>query len=246
MVNTLHSMRIPLDQTGKRSLHLEFDPGEIYAPTAFSSVFLIRNVDVKPDDVALDLGTGSGVYAVGTAVLGARHVTAVDLYDKPLETARHNAELNGVVDKITFCKGSMFEPLPKNQRFSLIVSNPPCMPDPGPIKNHKLTKHDSQIMAGLDGSHLPALLLEQAPQHLSPDGRVVFVQPSTSNPKRIFALLDKLYNYRILAQIEIEFALHFLEIWEYLIQLREAGLSEFYEKNGVPYRTYWLIEARPK
>ncbi|OQY17495.1 MAG: hypothetical protein B6I35_14535 [Anaerolineaceae bacterium 4572_32.2] len=240
-----HTMHIPLGEDAPSpSLLLEYDPLTVYAPTAYSSVLLIRNLEVHPDDVALDLGTGSGVYATGIAVRGARRVVAVDIHESALETAQRNAALNGVSERIDFRRGSMFEPIAADEKFSLIVSNPPCLPSPpGDID---LIIPGTIMLSGSDGTHHATILLEQGPAHLLPGGRIVFVYPSTSNPRKIFGLLDRDYEYDIQAEIEVPFYLHFLELWDYLRDLKVQGISEFYEESGVPYRTYWLIEARPR
>ena len=242
MKSKWHTMHIPLEENdGAPRLVLEYDPLTVYAPTAYSSVLLVRNVDVRPTDVALDLGTGSGVYSIGLAIRGAQ-VVAVDIHENALRTARHNAELNGVSDRIDFRHGSMFEPIGADERFSLIVSNPPCLPDPGHID---LVIPGTIMLSGPDGTHHATILLERGPDHLLPGGRIVFVYPSTSNPRKIFGLLERHYEYRVLAEIEIPFYLHFLELWDYLRDLKAQGVCEFHEKASVPYRTYWLIEARP-
>lgn len=237
-------MHIPLHREGNVvEVVLEYDPRQVYAPTAYSSVLLARNMQVESADTVLDIGTGSGVYAIAAALLGARHVVAVDISATALETARHNAELNGVAERIDFRHGSMFTPIGADERFSLIVSNPPCLPDPGDFDT---VIPGTIMLSGRDGTRHATILLEESPRYLLPGGAVLFVYPSTSNPRKIFGLLDQLYTYQILVEIEIPFYLHFLELWGYLSELREQGLSEFHEKSNVPYRTYWLIHARPR
>jgi len=244
MTTKWHRMSISLAQQGRAlPLTLEYDPLEVYAPTAYSSVLLVRNVEVKPGDAALDLGTGSGVYSIGIALLGASRVVAVDRSETALETARRNAQLNGVADRVDFRLGSMFEAVHSDEKFSLIVSNPPCLPDPGEID---LVIPGTIMLSGPDGTWHVTQLLERGPEHLAPGGRIVFVYPSTSNPRKVFGMLDQHYRYDILAEIEIPFYLHFLELWDYLQGLKDQGLCEFHEKAGVPYRTYWLIQAGPK
>ena len=241
-----HTMTIPLrglDGQADQEIVLDYDPTQVYAPKAYSSVFLVRNLEVFPDDAVLDLGTGSGVYSIGVALMGAQQVVAVDIHESALQTAHHNAERNGVADRISFRLGEMFDPLDPAEKFSLIVCNPPCLPDPGEID---LLIPGTIMLSGSDGTAHVTWLLEQAPDHLAPGGRVVFVYPSTSNPRKMFDLLDRNYNYHIQAEIEIPFYLHFLEMWPYLEQLKAQGVSDFHEIAGVPYRTYWLIKAQPK
>ncbi len=56
---------------------------------------------VTPSSTVLDIGTGSGVFALLAARLGARRVVAVEPTDV-IELARELAEANGVADRIEF------------------------------------------------------------------------------------------------------------------------------------------------
>ena len=69
--------------------------------TARKRAFLdaIREV-VRPDDVVLDLGTGSGILAVAAAQAGARQVYAVEPTNV-IRIAELVARDNGVADRIT-------------------------------------------------------------------------------------------------------------------------------------------------
>jgi protein arginine N-methyltransferase 1 len=59
---------------------------------------------VGPDDVVLDLGTGSGILAVAAARAGARHVYAIEP-SSFVAMAEQVARDNGVADRITFIRG---------------------------------------------------------------------------------------------------------------------------------------------
>ena len=56
---------------------------------------------VRPGCTVLDIGTGTGVFAMHAARLGARRVYAVEPADA-IDTARELARLNGVADRIEF------------------------------------------------------------------------------------------------------------------------------------------------
>ena len=55
----------------------------------------------------LDVGTGSGILAVASLLMGAQKALAVDIDGYALKNARANAELNGVADRIEFRVGDL-------------------------------------------------------------------------------------------------------------------------------------------
>jgi len=74
----------------------------------------------------VDLGTGSGAIAVALASeLTGAEVIATDVSAEALAVAQRNAVRNGVAGRIRFVQGDLFAALEPNQRFDLIVSNPP-------------------------------------------------------------------------------------------------------------------------
>jgi protein arginine N-methyltransferase 1 len=59
----------------------------------------IRRV-VRPDDVVVEIGTGSGVLAVAAAQAGARRVYAIEVNRRMAEIAREVVHANGVADRV--------------------------------------------------------------------------------------------------------------------------------------------------
>lgn len=81
---------------------------------------------IKPEMKVLDLCTGSGCIAVSLAKLGFADVTATDISEDALAVARRNSQENGV--DVHFFKGDLYDALPEQTRYDMIVSNPPYIP----------------------------------------------------------------------------------------------------------------------
>jgi release factor glutamine methyltransferase len=76
----------------------------------------------------VDVGTGSGAIAVALAYkLPKTRITAVDISVAALDVARGNAERNGVARRIEFKESDLLAAL-ADERFELVVSNPPYVP----------------------------------------------------------------------------------------------------------------------
>ena len=79
-----------------------------------------------PKPRVLDLGTGSGAIALAIASeCSPATVTATDASDAALAVARANATACSLAGRVQFLLGDWFDPLPDDERFEVIVSNPP-------------------------------------------------------------------------------------------------------------------------
>ena len=76
---------------------------------------------VGPNSVVLDIGTGTGFFAIAAAKMGARHVVAVEPNDA-ISVAREMAQANNVADRITFIQDSS-ERIEMQERADVIISD---------------------------------------------------------------------------------------------------------------------------
>lgn len=80
----------------------------------------IREV-VRPGDIVVDLGTGTGILALAAAQAGAAHVYAIEVNKGIAEVAKANFAQNGFADKITLCQGRSTE-ITIPERADVLVS----------------------------------------------------------------------------------------------------------------------------
>ncbi len=79
----------------------------------------------------LDCFTHTGSFALNAASGGAQHVTAVDISQKAVDDAMHNAEVNGLSDRMDFICTDVFDLLTelsvKNEKpYDFIILDPPA------------------------------------------------------------------------------------------------------------------------
>ena len=111
----------------------------------------------------LDLGTGSGAIALAVKkTCPDVSVIATDLSEKALEIARKNAEKHHLA--VDFLQGNWLEPLiAKNEKVNVIVSNPPYIPEQGPVNEDVLQNEPAlALFAGEDGLAAYRAILKDA------------------------------------------------------------------------------------
>lgn len=187
---------------------MEYDPEivieehpDVYPPSE-DSILLIESLDVRPGERVLEVGCGSGVVSIHCASNGC-DVMSVDLNPFAVELTRSNFEHNGLTADVR--ESDVYSSV--EGRFDTIVFNLPYLP----------TDDDIGIISkawdgGEDGMGPLPELLEGAPEHLLPNGRVVVVVSSLMEKGALDRTLSGL-DVKVLGELPLFFeVLRVLEI----------------------------------
>ena len=128
-----------------------------------------RNKEIK----VLDLCTGSGCIAISIKKMTKAVVTASDIFEKALEVAEKNGIINNVT--IEYIQSDLFEKI--NDKFDLIISNPPYLSDIDMATASTLvTKNEptSALYAPDNGLYYYKKILDNVINYLKGDKYLIF------------------------------------------------------------------------
>lgn len=93
---------------------IEIDPGMAFGSGTHETTGMCMELledALHGGERVIDVGTGSGILAIGAALLGAKEVTAIDIDPMAVKVARENIEHNGLQDKMTALEGNLLDHL---------------------------------------------------------------------------------------------------------------------------------------
>ncbi len=193
-----------------KSLKLKLHP-QVYEP-AEDTFLLAEHLKVRKGDIALDIGTGTGIIALLMAKK-AKFVLGVDINPIAVELARENAKINGIKN-VEFRMSDLFENV--EGKFDIIVFNPPYLP--GEAKELK-EPIDLALIGGKQGREVLNKFISQVRGYLRPNGMVQIVQSSITG---VDETIEKLTKMGFKAEITAKERYFFEEI-----VVITAKLSEF-------------------
>lgn len=125
----------------------------------------------------LDLCTGSGCIVVAvTNHLSNVRALATDVSAAAIAIAKKNAQVHSVDERIQFAEGDLFAAVSADERFDVIVANPPYVATgematlPATVRQHEPSL---ALDGGADGLDPHRRILREAPGRLAPGGHVL-------------------------------------------------------------------------
>ena len=187
-----YSLKIkkPYKKFHYNGLIIEFHP-EVYEP-AEDTFQLLEAIKVKKRDSVLELGTGCGIIALEFSRCGA-NVVCTDINPYAVEITKLNylknkSLLNG---KIDVRQGDLFSAVKSDEKFDVIVFNPPYLPTNSKERIGGSGWFDLATDGGIDGLFLTRKFIKQVTKYLNRNGRAYFVFSSLSDRKKLDKYLFK-------------------------------------------------------
>ncbi len=146
----------------------------------------------------LDLGTGSGAIALAIAQeWPAAIVTATDASEAALQVAQRNAAASGLTDRVEFRQGDWFDAVGSDDRFEIVVSNPPYIAeDESGALPHDVREHEphSALFSGPSGLEALQEIIEEAPRHLVAGG-LMALELAESRAREVLGWLEGAHDW---------------------------------------------------
>ena len=170
----------------------------IYEPAEDSFLVMKYIRDYAVDKKVLDIGTGSGILA-REAKKYSRGVVASDIN----EECRPKG--------IRFIRSDLFENI--HERFDLIIFNPPYLP----ADEREDAESSLSTAGGKNGHEIIEKFLENAGDHLTPEGKILLVFSSLTGRKKVDDIVyHREFDFKLLESKKIPFEV----LYCYLISRR--------------------------
>ncbi len=150
----------------------------VIVPRSPIAELLVRHVEPwirQPEEVSsvLDLCTGSGCLAIIAAhAFPQALVDATDISQDALDVAARNVAEHGLRERVGLYHGSLFEPLPADSRYDLILSNPPYVNSESmaTLPEEYRREPELALAGGVDGMDVVTAILGRAAEFLTDEG----------------------------------------------------------------------------
>ena len=148
-------------------------PG-VYPPSE-DTFLLLDALEIRYDDVFLEVGSGAGLITLAAAKK-TRNVVSIDSSFEAVRNTMENLRRYGLSSHCHVIESDLLSALASSAKFSMIVFNPPYLP-----QDNEQTDFDHALIGGLTGTELTQRFIKQSAKHLITGGHVFVVVSSLAD-----------------------------------------------------------------
>lgn len=153
----------------------------------------------------LDIGTGSGCIACTIAKQTNATVLGVDISSDALRIALDNVTKLNINNHAVFRKSDLFSKVRSDEKFDVIVSNPPYIPHNTELEKEVLAEPHIALFADDNGLYFYKKIIAEAPKYLNSKGYLMF-ELGINEAKSVKQIMQKDFEnieiFKDLAEIE--------------------------------------------
>jgi release factor glutamine methyltransferase len=145
---------------------------------------------INSNSKVLDLCTGSGYIGLSIKKKINANVTLSDISKDSIKQAKKNSKINKL--KVKIIKSNMFENI--NEKYDLIISNPPYIPNHIKLSKSILKFEPSNaLFGGKDGNNFYKIIIQNASKYLKKNG-ILILEISKDNLEYVKSFGFKIKN----------------------------------------------------
>ena len=152
---------------------------DVYPPSG-DTYLLLDSIQITHEDDFLEVGCGAGLITLNVAEQ-ARSVVSVDVSLEAVRNTRENLRRNGLDQKCAVFQSDLLAAFGNASKFSLIVFNPPYLP-----QDDMSTNLDHALIGGQTGAEVTRKFILQSAKRLTKGGRVFVVVSTLSDSESIW------------------------------------------------------------
>lgn len=150
---------------------------DVLIPRPETELLVTKGIEIiKENNLnnVLDIGTGSGCIACTIAKRTNATVLGVDISSDALRIALDNVTRLGINNRAVFRKSDLFSKIRAEERFDMIISNPPYIPQGTELEPELRHEPSIALFADENGLQLYRKIVSEAPNYLNEGGWLIF------------------------------------------------------------------------
>ena len=150
---------------------------DVLIPRDETEIVVRKAIDIIKDNnlkSVLDIGTGSGCIACSIAKNTDTYVLGVDISSDALRIALDNVTRLGINNRAVFRKSDLFSKIRDDEKFDMIVSNPPYIPIGTKLSQEVQKEPQIALFAEDNGLDFYRKIVSESPKFMNNNGWLIF------------------------------------------------------------------------